>query len=204
MCPSTTPVLKFTLDTNCIIDLEENRPAATSVRALVAAHAAGLADVALVAVSASERQPGDVFLDNYHEFQLRIAKLGFAQLRILQPMLNWDAGFWDVGLYSDEEMIKLERSIHQTLFSSIAFEWAEFAANVGVPLDAIKSSAAKRWRNAFCDRQMFWAHLHNGRDVFVTSDADFRRKLSRSVEFSRKQIVTPGEAATMLSTPASN
>ncbi|UXN73192.1 hypothetical protein N8D56_19795 [Devosia sp. A8/3-2] len=40
-------MLTFTLDTNCIIDLEEGRPQAASVRALADAHAMGAAEVAL-------------------------------------------------------------------------------------------------------------------------------------------------------------
>jgi hypothetical protein len=52
-------MLKLTLDTNCIVALDENRePAANSLRRLLAAHAAGTAQLRLVANSASERGLG--------------------------------------------------------------------------------------------------------------------------------------------------
>jgi hypothetical protein len=46
----------FTLDWNCIIAMEQKETAATAVRALVDANASGDAHVAVVAISASERQ----------------------------------------------------------------------------------------------------------------------------------------------------
>jgi hypothetical protein len=65
-------------------------------------------------------------------------------------------------------MVERERSIHQSLFPSFPFAWPDFAAQIGIPPDTIKISGAKRWRNAFCDRQMFWSHDHNKRDIFIT------------------------------------
>jgi predicted nucleic acid-binding protein len=65
-------VKMFTLDTNCLIDIAENRPAAAAVRALAAAHAEGRADVAIVAISASEAQLGGRFIQNYDEFRNRL------------------------------------------------------------------------------------------------------------------------------------
>lgn len=47
---------RFTLDTNCIIDLEENRPSAEYVRVIVEAWKNGRIALAVVAVSASENQ----------------------------------------------------------------------------------------------------------------------------------------------------
>ena len=46
----------FTLDTNCVIDVAEKRPAAKAVQALADAHAAGKADVAVIAITASEKK----------------------------------------------------------------------------------------------------------------------------------------------------
>ncbi len=191
-------MLSFTLDTNCIIDVEEERPAAPSVRVLSEAHSDGRADVALVAVSASERQPGDVYLESYGEFVARVNRAGLGHLRTLEPMHYWDVGFWDVGLASSEEMTTLERSIYNSLFPSLPFDWAEFAGGAGLAVDAVKTIAPNPWRNAFCDRQMFWAHAWRCRDVFVTSDSNFRRKLLRSDLFSKKRILEPDEAIAVL------
>jgi len=187
-------LLTFTLDTNCIIDVEDGRPSAASVGALAIAHREGLADVALVAVSASERQPGDKYLQSYDEFVSRVNRAGLGHLRILLPMLYWDIGFWNVGIHSNEEMIALECSIHSALFPSIPFQWADYVESVGVALDA----APNPWRNAFCDRQMFWSHVYRSRDVFVTNDRNFRKRLSRSALFSKERILEPDEAIAVL------
>jgi len=62
-----TSVRKFTLDTNCLIAIDEGRPAATAVRALADAHLAGTAHVAVVAMSASEKQQHGSYLRNFDE-----------------------------------------------------------------------------------------------------------------------------------------
>jgi hypothetical protein len=54
----------FTLGTNCLIAIDEDRPEAVAVRALADAHAAGKADVAAVAISASEKQSGGGSIDS--------------------------------------------------------------------------------------------------------------------------------------------
>lgn len=191
-------LLNFTLDTNCIIDVACNRSGAAAVRALSSAHVEGRANVALVAASASERQIGYAFLDNYADFKARIAALDLNHLPVLLPIFYWNIGFWDVGLWADAVMVERERSIHEVLFPSIPFEWTDFAAALGVPPDAIDIPEANRWRNCLCDRQMFWAHDHHRRDVFVTNDANFRKRLGRSEAFRTARIATPGEAVALI------
>src|SRR5262249_28602345 len=97
-------MLSFTLDTNCIIDVATNSPSACDVKRLVDAHSAGTADVALVAVSASERQLTDTYLHSYDDFEARLKDLGLSHLRILLPILYCDVGFWDKGLWADAAM----------------------------------------------------------------------------------------------------
>ena len=46
----------FTLDTNCIIAVDESRPEAAAILELARTHQTGRASVGLVAISASERQ----------------------------------------------------------------------------------------------------------------------------------------------------
>jgi hypothetical protein len=95
-------------------------------------------------------------------------------------------------------MVALERLIHETLFPTIPFSWPDFAALIGISSESIRVPEAKRWRNAFCDRQMFWAHDHNRRDVFVTSDDNFRKRLRQSPDFANAHIATPDEAVRLL------
>lgn len=51
-------MITLTLDTNCIIDVAEERPSAVHVRGFLEAARTGTINLALVASSASERQQG--------------------------------------------------------------------------------------------------------------------------------------------------
>jgi hypothetical protein len=95
----------FTLDTNCLIAIEKCEPEAAEVRALADAHAAGKANVAVVAMSASEKQQDGVYIKNFEEFRERLVGLDLAHLDILKPMAYWDIGFWDWCLWSGSDMV---------------------------------------------------------------------------------------------------
>jgi hypothetical protein len=93
----------FTLDTNCLIAIDEHRPEETPVRARADADAAGNASVAVVAISASENQQGGGAIRNFGEFRERLSRLGLGHLEILPPLLYWDITFWDWSLWADRE-----------------------------------------------------------------------------------------------------
>jgi len=90
--------LSFTLDTNCIIAIDELRQEAHSILELVESHRTGKASVALVAISASERQKTSKHLESFSEFQSRIKRLGLHQLDMLTPMVYFDVTFCDYCL----------------------------------------------------------------------------------------------------------
>lgn len=190
-------MLTFTLDTNCLYDLDERRPAAPYLDHLLVAHRDGRASVALVAVSASERQRGDRYLDTYTDFLGRVAALVLDDLPILKGMGYLDISYWDHALYADDAMKAREREIHAALFPSFPFDWVDFAASRGISTDDIRGPSARPWRNKFCDRQMFWAHDHAGRDVFVTSDTNFTR-LEALPAFTGRRVMSPVVAASLL------
>lgn len=120
-------MLSFTLDTNCIIDIAVARPCASAIRSLATAHAEHRADVALVAVSASERQSGDTYFENYSDFATRMMTLGLGHLTVLKPMLYRGIGFWGQGLWPSADMKDREHAIHDALFPNVSFEWLDFA-----------------------------------------------------------------------------
>lgn len=192
-------MLTFTLDTNCIIDLAEpeTRPSASYIRQLANAHAAGLADVAFVAVSASERQQGDTYLDSYAVFQQRLDALGLSHVTLIRAIGYYDISYWEMCLSGDENMVAREKEIHDVLFPNIEFLWSSYAHSHGILEDDFKSPKAKRWRNTFCDRQMYWAHDQNKRHFFVTSDANFRKLVSHQ-KFPAARVVSPMEAVGLL------
>lgn len=197
-CGETLAIMKkFTLDTNCIIDVDLERPSAPAIQTLVQAHRDGRADVAFVAVSASERQPGDYYLPKYDDFTARLTDLGLADIPQILGLMAWDLTYWDKALWGDEETGRRERAIHQMLFPNIDYGWGDFAQAKGVSTEDDTSSAYKKWRNAWCDRQMLWSHDHHKRDVFVTRDSNFKRKVEQSSteDFA---ICTPEEAVQKL------
>lgn len=175
----------YTLDTNCLIDLEENRPAAESLRQLVAAFRRGEITLAIPAIMASENQPGGQRIDNFGQFQQRLDRSGLGDVEQLLPMLYLDVCFIDHCLFSDEEGLALERRIHDAVHPEVEFA----AAN---------ASSLKKWRNAKCDVQAMWSHIQKRRECFVTSDTDFLNNVSALVALGAGAIKTPEDAATLL------
>jgi hypothetical protein len=146
-------LLSFTLDTNCVIDLEENRPAAPAVRRLERAHATGLADVAVVAIMASETQRPEGYLEDFEGFKDRLARLGLAHLRLLPTIGYWNITFWGWFLWSDAGMQVLERDIHQILFPRYEFLWEDYCSSKGLDpaMSPIAFPLGRKWRNRKCD-----------------------------------------------------
>jgi hypothetical protein len=188
-------ITTFTLDTNCLIDVAENRPARDSVLRLIAAADRGTADVAMVASSASERQPGGGYLETLASFRDRMQELGFGSLKMLKPIARFDLSFWDHAIMPSESQTERERLIFETLFPDTSYSWQEHAAAAGIETQRIDDPRAFKWRNRLCDAQAFWAHDDNRRDVFVTSDERFKKRLSKRREFLASTIATPIEAA---------
>lgn len=156
--------MKFTLDTNCLIDLEQGRPRAAAVRELLAMAQAGLAEVAVVAISASERQPTEEFSESFAEFQARLATIGLAEVEILMPLGYLDLTYVEWCLVGDDAMEDEVKSIHSTLFPASPYDH---------PGEDAPLPEQRKWRNRRCDALAIWSHVYHHRDVFVTSDTNF-------------------------------
>jgi hypothetical protein len=193
----TEIIRTFTLDTNCIVAVANHEPAAAFIRALADAHANGQANVALVAISASERQRAGQ-IENFAQFRQRLTELNLGHLDILPAMFYLDICFWDNCLWSDDAMEQLERSIHDILFSNVEFEWAKFCETRSLPQNI--QSIDANWRNAKCDVQALWAHVHHRRDVFVTSDRNFHSKIKKAAlaSLGSGEIMYPDVAASFI------
>jgi hypothetical protein len=191
-------LLTFTLDTNCIIAVDEKRSEANAILELVSAHRKGLASVGLVAISASEQQRSSGRLENFEQFQERISKLGLGELDILLPMAYCDVSFYDHGLFSDDTMVQGELKIHEILFPNVPFLWSEHCAKVG--LDPETNRLDKKWRNAKCDVQAFWSHVYGKRNVFVTSDENFHAETKKPhlILLAGGYIETPESAVNLI------
>ncbi|MEM9578948.1 MAG: hypothetical protein AAF999_18300 [Pseudomonadota bacterium] len=188
---------KLTLDTNCILEIDEDRPQSDAVKAIIEAHNEGLVEAALVASSGSEKSHKGLFPESFDEFDLRRTQLGFSNMNLLFPIAYHDIGFCDHCLMADVKMLDLEEEIFRILFPNAQFTWVETAKTYGIEKTNQSSKAYIKWRNQLLDAQMFWAHVWNKRDVFVTSDKNFGRKLKKS-RFGAEQVKTPSEFVYLL------
>ena len=188
--------LSFTLDTNCLIDLDEDRPNAAYVRQLIAAHP-DRANVAYVAISASEKQKQGGQLELFGQFTDRLKRLGIAHLHEAMPLLYFDVGYMDHALWAGPDEIDLDRRIHELLFPDLPQDWPDFVKAQGLTEDS--RPYGTKWHNAKCDVQALWSHINEGRDVFVTSDTNFLgAKREPLIALGARRILTPREAADLL------
>jgi hypothetical protein len=184
----------FTLDTNCIIAVEKNEPVAGAIRKLID----HLADVAVVAMSASEKPKGRRSIRNFSEFQDRLAGLGWDHVNIILPMKYWDITFWDHDLWIDDgAMTDLERQIHTILFPTTQFLWQDYCRAKGI--SSTQTPFGTRWGNHKCDVQAIWSHINAGRSVFVTTDNNFlKTKKPALIALGAGRIEHPEEAIHLL------
>ena len=59
----------------------------------------------------------------------------------------------------------------------------------------LNSQRGRKWLNKMCDVQSMWCHIHNGNDLFVTTDRNFRKKskLPKLVKLGAGCIVHPND-----------
>lgn len=188
----------ITLDTNCLIDLDENRTNASAVRELIARHRAGSIQVRIPSIMASERQAQGLYYDNFEEFRARLVSLGLDDLPRLAPMCYFGIGFFDHCVLANESKEDLEKRIHQVLHPDVQFKYSDFCAARKIdptikPLDA-------RWRNRKCDVQVMWTHIFYQGDVLVTSDQNFMKdtKIDQLIALGASHIADPGQAIELL------
>jgi hypothetical protein len=188
----------FTLDSKCIISIDEGGADASFVRRLVDAHAAGKAQVAVVALSVADKHQIGSYLDYLDAFRDRLAALDLARLEILRPMAYFDISFPGWSIEADEAMATLEKQIHDILFPQSEFIWQDFAdAN---DLDPDSLSPYGDWRRRKCAVQEIWAHIHSKKDVFVTANDQFHKPAKKAalLPLGAGQIERPAQAVLLL------
>ena len=188
----------FTLDSNCIVSVDEGGQDVAFVRRLADAHAAGKAHVAVVALSTAEKRRTSSYLDNFDSFRDRLAALDLAHLEILKPMAYFDISFPGWFVEADDAMAALEKQIHDILFPQSEFDWVDYADAHDLDPDAL--SPRGDWRRQKCAVQEMWAHIQNKRDVFVTADDEFHKPAKKDALFAlgAGQIERPTQAVLLL------
>lgn len=174
---------KFTLDTNCIIDLEENRPNAEHIRKLVQAWKTGRIELAVVAVSASENQKSGTAGRDFATFEEKLNNVGLTGVQHLLPLAKWNVFYWDHALWCDDEMEELESKIRGILFPNIQAK----------PPENIDTNST--WRNQLCDVLVAWSHAFHKWDYLVTDDGDFHDHKDELKKVGVKEVLYPKDAA---------
>src|SRR5262245_15339769 len=168
----------FTLDSNCINSIDEGGQDASLVRRLADAHAAGKAQVAVVALSAADRHHVGSYLDNLEAFRDRLAALDLAHLEILKPMAYFDISFLGWCGEADGATAPLVQQIYDLLLQQSEFSWQDFADTNALDPDSL--SPYGDWRSRKCAVQEIWTHIHNKRDVFVTANDEFHKPVKKA------------------------
>lgn len=91
----------FTLDINCLADVDEARPVQGDVLRMIEAARRGDADIAVVASSAFERQPGGGHFDRFSDFRERMRAIGLGDVTPLHNPFSSNAATM-VRLCSDK------------------------------------------------------------------------------------------------------
>ena len=184
--------MRITLDTNCLIDLEERRPSAVHLDALIAQFRAEKIQLCIPAISASERTKAGLFAPTFTAFESKLKNVGLERAELLLPLGYFDVTYWDHCLFGDGD--KLEPQVHRILFPELPFAWGDYCKQTGTDVDAIASD--RRWRNAKCDVLAIWSHIKYGADLFVTSDENFLKtgKKPELIKLGAKNIGRPDEA----------
>lgn len=178
-----------TLDHNCIIDLETHTGSQEALRSLLEDHSREIIRLRVTAVGASER--GATQKGNISEFLERLARIGLGGVEVLKPIGRFGITYFDWCLLSGDEMVEVEKHIHQILFPTMEFDYSIYCAQHGI--DVNSGAIDPRWLNAKCDVLSFWCNLHYGNGIYVTSDRNFHKhtKKPRLIALGARGIVRP-------------
>ena len=142
--------MNITLDTNCIIALEENRPDARYLRRIVQRATEQQLRLRVAGISASERQPDGKYSESFFDFQTKIAEIGLKKdVEILLPPLIWGVTFLDESFYGTEQVNEEAKRIHEILFPTSPFEHEDYCRHFG--LDPAARDSDRRWLNRAID-----------------------------------------------------
>ena len=117
-------------------------------------------------------------MKNFAEFESRLCAIALADAELLSPMLYLDVCFFDHAFLCSDEMESLERQIHEVLFPSLPFAYADYCSNAGIVPTA--DTCDRKWRNAKGDVQVVWAHVWHHTDLLVSADDNMHKASKKS------------------------
>jgi len=194
--------MKLTLDWNCVIEVEEDRPQAEYVTELIRLHRLGQFEVALLAASASENTKSKRFPGNANIFKERISSLGWQDLPLVPMPAVSGLSYW-AFCYFVGDAEKFERdwdAIWHVIAPSVSRKPADHVpAGTRMAGDAIQSKELSKWRNTWGDVISAYSHINEGRDVFVTNNTkDFQKNAGELARLGMRHISTPSNALAVI------
>lgn len=193
-----SPKPNCTIDTNCIIALDEERDYAPAIRDLIAMHDAGQITLRVVGISASEKQPNGMMAPNYSLFKERLKRLGLGNAIVLMPPAYFDITYMDNCYFATQNGTILEAEIHNVLWPNLPFQFHQFEATA----DKSKPNWKWKWRNPKCDTLAYMSHVQAGSGLFVTNDKVFHgEKKATLLKFAGGDIAKPMDAKARLLDP---
>jgi hypothetical protein len=192
-------MMRLALDRNCLIDIEQDRPAAIYVKNLIKHNEDGKVIVSVLGITASELQKDGTYTSNFVGFREWLKSLDADGLNLLKPIAVWDVTFWDWSMVGTDEDLQLVATLHDLMFPKISNSWIDYANACGVDPLTLDTKLGRKWRNAHCDAQAAWACVKYDQDIFVTSNTkDFQKNISQLTKLGLKGVATPGEASKFL------
>lgn len=190
--------MKITLDWNCVIEVEEDRPQAHSVTDLIRLHRLERFEVALLAASASENTKSKLFPGNANVFKTRISALNWQDLPLVPMPSVIGLSYIDFSyIVEDGEKFKRDMdAIWRVIAPNIPRKPVDYLPE-GMQLDddTIQSEELSKWRNTWCDVISAYSHIHADWDVFVTNNTkDFQKNASALSKLGMKHISKPAAA----------
>lgn len=194
--------MKLTLDWNCVIEVEEDRPQASCVVDLVNAHRKGELEVALLAASASENTKSMLFPGNAGVFKMRVAQLGWDDLPLVPMPGIIGLSYWGFCfVVVDREAFERDmEALWQVIAPNVLRKPTDHLTD-GQTLDdnSIQSNALSKWRNTWCDVISAYSHIHAARNIFVTNNTrDFQNNAPALSSLGMKHISSPAETRHLL------
>jgi len=184
--------VNVTIDANCIIDIEENKPVTPYLRMLIDLHEGGKISLRVVALGISERKPDGIYAFDFNEFRDKITAMGLGDVDILKPICHVGITFFDWCLAAGVHMVELERKIQKVLFPDIEYTYENFCRKRDLDPNSVVMDW--RWMKAKCDVLMMWSHIWYGSGIYVTSDEELHKyKKSALIALGAGEINRPEE-----------
>lgn len=163
------PKPKVTIDTNCIIGLEEVRDYAPTINDLIDLNNRGEIELQVVAISASEKQPNGMMAPNYSLFRDRLKKNRLDSATLLLPPMILGISYMGTGKLNWREISIYRRAVHSILWPGFPEEFEDFEKTA----DTSQPGWQWKWRNRLCDTLAYACHLDAGGGLFVSNDKVF-------------------------------